>query len=93
MGPTNSAKLPDELAHMPLCAFCKRSGWEELRPGVRWRYCEHRRAGVAFDGSRWEGHGPMTEAEFEVVLEVMDARLDVIGDLRLIPLEDPLDSP
>ena len=82
MGPTNSAKLPDELAHMPLCAFCKRSGWEELRPGVRWRYCEHRRAGVAFDGSRWEGHGPMTEAEFGVVLEVMDARLEVVSEMR-----------
>ena len=81
MGPTNSALLPDELGSMPLCAFCKRSGWEELRPGVRWRYCQHRRVGATFDGSRCEAHGPMSAAEFDVVLEVMDARLEVIAEL------------
>ena len=82
MGPTNSAKLPDELESMPLCAFCKRSGWEELRPGVRWRYCQHRRVGAAFDGSRWEAHGSLSAAEFDVTLQVMDARLEVIAELR-----------
>ncbi len=73
--------LPDELEHMPVCAFCLRSGWEELRPGVRSRYCAHRRVGGTFDGARWEAHGPMSETEFEVTLKVMAARLEVIAEL------------
>ena len=61
---------------MPLCAVRKRSGWEDLRPGVKWKYCEHRRAGVAFDGLRSEAHGSLSAAEFEVTLQVTAARLE-----------------
>ena len=57
-------------------------GWQEVRRGVRWRYCQHRKVGATFDGSRWEAHGPMPEAEFNVVLEVVDARLEVVSEMR-----------
>ena len=77
-GPGKCIVLPDSFEASPLCAFCQRSGWKDLRDGVRFRYCQHRHVGATYDthADKWEAHGPVTEAEWLEVLNVMDARLE-----------------
>ena len=82
--PGKSPLLPDSFEASPLCAFCQRSGWKDLRDGVRFRYCQHRQVGATYDPStdKWEAHGPVTEAEWLKALNVMDARLEAAADLK-----------
>ena len=77
-GPGKTIVLPASFEASPLCAFCQRSGWKDLRDGVKYRYCQHRQVGATYDPSmdRWEAHAPLTEDEWLEVLNVMDARLE-----------------
>ena len=76
---------------MLLCAFCKKDG---RRFGVVYAGAAGSiaRVGATFDGARWEAHGRLSEAEFSVVLEVMDARLEVVSELHRT-LVKPSDGP
>ncbi len=62
---------------------CTVDNQKDLRDGVRCGYCRHRHVGATYDtnADKWEAHGPVTDAESEEALRMMDAQLEAASEV------------